>query len=169
MKLTLDRMCIQAGKLCASCEELYQNGTISDIDIDVGKVLMKIAKSQKFLSNISLFRIIETDSTILLITGPGDTEKLERAKDFVAKSLGEVDKREFVFLDKTKNPKKFIEGLIGSDLLVSTSTVFLPPFSDKELKVQVKKDNKNKLKIINADLSKITKAFLGMEAHYAFV
>ena len=23
MKLTLDRMCIQAGKLCASCEELY--------------------------------------------------------------------------------------------------------------------------------------------------
>ncbi len=169
MKLTLDRMCIQTGKLCASCEELYQQDVISDIDIDVGKVLMKIAKSQKFLSNISIFNIIETDSTILLVTAPGDSEKLERAKEFVARSLAEVDKREFAFLDKTRNPKKFIEGLIGSDLIVSTSTVFLPPFSDKELKVQVKKDNKNKLKLINKDLSTITQALLGMNAHYSFV
>lgn len=169
MKLTLDRMCIQTGKLCPSCEELYQKEIISDIDIDVGKVLMKIAKSQKFLANISIFNIIETESTVLLVTAPGDTEKIVRAKEFVLKSLAEVDNREFAFLDKTKNPKKFIEGLIGSDLLVGTSTVFLPPFSDKELKIQVKKDNKNKLKIFNKDLSTITRALLGMDAHYSFV
>ncbi|OLS23046.1 MAG: hypothetical protein HeimC2_27860 [Candidatus Heimdallarchaeota archaeon LC_2] len=169
MKLTLDRMCIQAGKLCASCEELYQQELISDIDIDVGKVLMKVAKSQKFLSNISIYNIIETESTIIIITAPGDKEKLDRAGSFLLNNLAEIDKRDFIFLVKTKNPNKFIEGLIGSELLVGTSTVFLPPFSDKELKVQVKKDNKNKLKIVGKDLSKVTKALLGINAHYAFV
>ena len=92
-----------------------------------------------------------------------------RAAPAINSKFSEKDKRSLIFLEQTKNPKKFIEGLIGSDLLVSTSTVFLPPFSEKELKVQVKKSNKSKLKILSDDLSKITKALLGMEAHYSFV
>ncbi|MFV2014500.1 MAG: hypothetical protein ACC656_03665, partial [Candidatus Heimdallarchaeota archaeon] len=158
-------MCIQSGRLCATCEKLYQNEEITDIDIDVGQILMNTAKSQKFLSNITILNIVETKNTVFLISKVGEREKLLRAYPTIIAKFNEKDKRSLVFLEKTKNPKKFIEGLIGSDMLVSTSTVFLPPFSEKELKVQVKKSNKIKLKILADDLSKVTKALLGMEAH----
>jgi hypothetical protein len=169
MKLTLDRMCIQSGKLCASCDKLYQNEEISDIDIDFGKILMNTAKSQKFLSNITILQIVETEHQIFIITNIEDKRKLQRAGVSLMSSFKGVDNRDVLFLEKTKNPKKFIEGLIGPELLVSTSTVFLPPFSEKELKVKIKKDNKSKLKILADDLSKLTQALLGMEAHYSFV
>jgi hypothetical protein len=169
MKLTLDRMCIQSGKLCASCEKLYQNEEITDIDIDFGKILMNVAKSQKFLSNITVLKIVETEHAIFIITNIEDKIKLQRSGDTLLSNFKGLDNRDVIFLEKTKNPKKFIEGLIGPELLVSTSTVFLPPFSEKELKVKVKKDNKNKLKILADDLSKLTKVLLGMEAHYSFV
>lgn len=169
MKLTLDRMCIQSGRLCASCEQLYQDDVISDIDIEVGKILMNTAKSQKFLSNITVLKIVETKTTVFVLSKVGDGAKLLRAAPTISSVFNQKDKRPLVFLEQTKNPKKFIQGLIGTELLVSTSTVFLPPFSEKELKVQVKKSNKSKLKILADDLSKVTTALLGMDAHYSFI
>ncbi|MCE7735104.1 MAG: hypothetical protein GPJ54_09520 [Candidatus Heimdallarchaeota archaeon] len=169
MKLTLDRMCIQSGRLCASCDKLYQNDVISDIDIEIGKILMNTAKSQKFLSNITILKIVETQRTVFVISKVGDVEKLLRAASAINSVFSQKDKRALIFLEKTKNPKKFIQGLIGIELLVSTSTVFLPPFSEKELKVQVKESNKSKLRILSEDLSKITNALLGMDAHYSFI
>ena len=169
MKLTLDRMCLQSGRLCASCEQLYDDDVISDIDINIGKILMNTAKSKKFLSNITILKVVETQTTVFVISKVGDGEKLLRAAPVITSAFNDKDKRALVFLEQTKNPKKFIEGLIGTELLVSTSTVFLPPFSEKELKVQVKKSNKSKLKILADDLSKVTNALLGMDAHYSFV
>ncbi len=162
-------MCIQSGRLCASCEQLYQNDVISDIDIEIGKILMNTAKSQKFLSNITILKVVETRTTVFVLSKVGDGVKLIRAAPSINSVFSAKDKRKLVFLEKTKNPKKFIEGLIGTELLVSTSTVFLPPFSEKELKVQVKKSNKSKLKILSEDLSEVTNALLGMDAHYSFV
>ena len=169
MKLTLDRMCIQTGNLCNTCASRLEKGEISEIDISVGKTLINIAKSQKFLANITVNTIVETEETVYIIVSASDKEKIMTAYDFVAGQLATIDKRKYVFVGKTKNAKKLMEDVIGSDFIVGTSTVFLPPFSDKELKVQVKKEKKDVLKIPAAELSRLTNQMLGMNAHYAFV
>lgn len=160
-------MCVSTGNLCASCTARFNNGDISDIDIAVGKALLAVAKSQRFLSNITLERIVTTQDSVVLIVKKGDKEKLDRAGNHLLERLQAVDKRKFTFLDETKNPKALVEMLIGTDNVVSTSTVFLPPFSDKEIKIKLKKGSENDLQINQQELSQITKILLGMNAHFS--
>lgn len=169
MKLTLDRMCIQTGNLCNTCSSRLESGEIGEIDIKVGKTFINIAKSQKFLANITIYSIVETDDAVYVIVNGADKEKILTALDFVLQQLATIDNRDYVFIGKTKNAKKLMEDVLGSDFIVGTSTVFLPPFSDKELKVQVKKENKDHLKVPAEQLSILTTQLLGMNAHYAFV
>jgi hypothetical protein len=162
-------MCIQSGRLCATCEELYDVGEITDIDIDFGKVLMNVAKSQRFLSDITVNKMIETTNKIFLIVKKGDREKCERAKSELDSQFAAVDKRPVYYIEKIKNAKQLLDELLNPIIPVGTSTVFLPPFSEKELKIQVHKQDKDKLEMKADELSIITKALLDMNSHYVFV
>jgi hypothetical protein len=169
VKLTLDRMCITSGKLCNTCEERFDKGEISQIDIDVGNTLLNIAKSQRFLSDITVLRIIETSKSIYIITKKGDAIKLEQAGEHLENQLLRIKNKKFTYFDKTKNAKKLLSDLLTPVIPVGNSTVILPPDGDKELKVQIKKSDKEKLNIQSDELSRITSALLGMNCHYSYV
>lgn len=162
-------MCIQTGKLCNNCQEKYDKGEITDLDIEIGKELMNLTKSVKYLSNITLLKIILTSDLVYLIVGKGDKEKLERARDQLLPKLHKIDKRTFIILEKTKNAKRLIEELLTPIMPVGSSIVLLPPDGLKELKIQIKKQDKDEIKISANELSKLTEILLGMSAHYAYV
>ena len=161
-------MCIQTGRLCQNCEDLFDEGEIADIDIDFGKILMDAAKSHKFLSKITVNNIIETKNRIILIVKKGDKEKFLRAKKYLSSQFSKVDERSAVYLEKTRSAKQLLEDILSPIIPMGTSTIFLPSFSEKELKVQVKKADKESIMAAD-ELSVITKAILGMNAHYAYV
>ena len=60
-------MCIQTGKLCNNCQDKLDSGEITNLDIEIGKELMNIAKSVKFLSNITLLKTKNREKYNLLI------------------------------------------------------------------------------------------------------
>ena len=167
MKLTLDRMCIQTGRLCTSCEDLFEKGDISDIDIDFGKILMNVAKSQRFLSNVTVTKMVETKNKVFVIVSKGDKQKFLQAGDHLTKQFSTVDSRDIVYLEGTKNVKRLIEELLMPVVPTGISTIFLPSFDEKELKIQVKKQDKENL-MSTEELSVITNALLGINAHYAY-
>ncbi len=68
--------------------------TINDIDIRIGKILMNTAKSQKFLSNITILKVVETKTTVFVLSKVGDGEKLIRARPTIYSVFQEKDKRE---------------------------------------------------------------------------
>ena len=161
-------MCVQTNKLCSSCQDLYDSGRISDLDIEFGKVMMNITKSLRFLSDVTIEKIIETTKTVFVVVKKGEKEKFDRAKDNLKKSLKVIDPRRFEFIDKIKNPKVLIERLLSPIIPNSISTVFLP-FSEKELKVQVKRTDKENINMSEEELSVLTNALVGMGAHYSYI
>ena len=81
MKLTLDRMCVTSGKLCVRCQTLYDNGDIDKIDVDLGKAFLNVAKTQRFLSDITIYKIVETANRVYIVVKKGEAAKLYRAGD----------------------------------------------------------------------------------------
>ena len=61
-------MCIQTGKLCNSCQAKMDDGKISKIDVQIGKILMNVGKSRRFLHEIEILKVIETDASIYIIS-----------------------------------------------------------------------------------------------------
>jgi len=168
MKLTLDRLCITSKRLCNNCQKKLDNGKVSELDIEISNILLNSAKSQKYLNSISVTNIIETSNTIYIIVKAGDLKPLLRAGNHLDKQLKTYKNKNYTFVEGTKNTKKLVEHLLSPIIPISTSTVMLPPDGDKELKVQVKKGDKSSL-LPSLELSQVTRAILGMYAHYTYV
>ena len=169
MKLTLDRLCISSRRICPQCQAKIDNGVAGQIDIEIGNILLNVAKSQKYLSKLSLTNIIETKKTIYLVVKKGDVERLKHAGDHLEKQLKEYKDKNYVFIEKTKSAKKLLDDLLAPIVPVATSTIMLPPDGDKELKVQIKEKEKDQVKLSSTELSQVTRAILGLYAHYSYV
>lgn len=169
MKLTLDRLCISSRRICPNCQKKIDKGLAGQIDIEIGNILLNVAKSQKYLSKLRLTNIIETDNSIYLVVAPGQVKMLENAGEHLKNKLKEYNDKDYVYLEKTDKPQKLVEDLLAPVNPVGTSTVMLPPDGEKELKVKIKKSDKDKNKISAIELSQVTKAILGLYAHYSYV
>ena len=169
MQLTLDSLCISSKKLCTSCQSKLENHEISQIDIEIGNILLNFAKENKYLNTIKVKNIINSHDTVYIILGQGDKEKIVRAGVKLENLLKGYINKNFNFIETTKNPKKLIKDLISPIIPISTSTIMLPPDWSKELKVQINKREKTDLQISSNNLSIVTEAVLGFYAHYSYV
>ncbi|MCY3410805.1 MAG: hypothetical protein INQ03_04120 [Candidatus Heimdallarchaeota archaeon] len=168
MKLTLDRMCISTNKLCNKCQDAMNAGDITEIDVEFGKILMNLAKSNKFLSDLTVLKIIETEEHIFIMVKKGQLDKLLRVNAQLMEHFSLRGTRGLTYLEKTKSSKVLIENLVEPIKPVSNSTVIIPPDGTKEIKVIFKKEDKDRLKISSDEASQVTLSILGMNTHFIF-
>lgn len=169
MKLTLDRMCIQTKKLCPTCQNLMDKGEISEFDIELGNVLMNLAKSNKYLNDLTVLKLVETDLHVFVIVQKGQIAKVKRAENQIFAKLENILKRKIIYLEKTKSPRVLLDFLLHPIKVISNSIMIIPPDGDKEIKVQIKKKFKEEVPISMNEASKLTKALLGMDTHFVYV
>lgn len=169
MKLTLDRMCIQTKKLCPTCQNLMDKGEISEFDIEMGNVLMNLAKSNKYLNDLTVLKLVETDLHVFVIVQKGQIAKVKRAENQIFAKLENILKRKIIYLEKTKSPRVLLDFLLHPIKVISNSIMIIPPDGDKEIKVQIKKKFKEEVPISMNEASKLTKALLGMDTHFVYV
>lgn len=169
MKLTLDRMCIQTKKLCTTCQNLMDKGEISEFDIELGNVLMNLAKSNKYLNDLTVLKLVETDLHVFVIVQKGQIAKVKRAENQISAKLENILKRKIIYLEKTKSPRVLLDFLLHPIKVISNSIMIIPPDGDKEIKVQIKKKFKEEVPISMNEASKLTKALLGMDTHFVYI
>ena len=169
MKLTLDRMCIQTKKLCASCIELMDKGEVSEFDVTFGNILMNLAKSNKYLNDLTVTKIVPTEKNIFVIVKKGHLSKVDKAEEQIMEKLGRNERRNIRFLEKSKSAKTLLEGVLAPIKPLSSTIVIIPPDGTKELKVQIKEKDKKSLFYAAAEISKLTKSVLGMDSHFVYV
>ncbi len=169
MKLTLDRMCITTNDLCLTCSKKIKTGEAGQLDIEIGKVIIHAAKQNKELNSITLNKIIVTRKGAYLIINPGDKAKFEKSGAVLMNTLSDAVGNDVFLIEMPTKVSKLVEDLISPVEPVRTSTVFIPPFGEKEIKVQIKKEDKPNLPMTQDVLSSITKELFGMNAHYAYV
>ncbi len=167
MKLPICLIDAQTNTLCRKCNQLLREGKISDIDIEISKILLDLSKTEREIKNIVFYSAIELDEVVLIITRHQDVPIL--SKNEVMDKINQFVHKDVRFLERTKDPKKLVESLIHPIPVLNVSTLYLPPFSDKEYKIEISKKHKNKLPIPEEVVVQTVTSVLETEAYIEYL
>ncbi|MFW9853322.1 MAG: hypothetical protein ACFFDS_10275 [Candidatus Thorarchaeota archaeon] len=167
MKLPICLIDVQTNTLCRKCNQLLREGKISNIDIEISKVLLDLSKIERELKSIAFYSAIELDEVVLIITRHQDVPFLSK-KEIIDK-IKQVVYKEIRFLERTKDPKKLVESLLHPIPILNVSTLYLPPFSDKEYKIEISKEYKNQLPIPEEVVVQTVTSVLETEAYIEYL
>lgn len=167
MKLPICVIDAQTNTLCRKCKQLYRDGKISDIDIEISKIIIDASKSNKNLKNISFYSSYELSDVVMIITRKQDIDILSSSE--IVDKIKQNTHKEVRFLEKTNDPRKLIESLLDPVPIINLSTLYIPPHSDKEYKIEIGKQFKDKLPIPEEVIVQTVTSVLGTEAYIEFV
>jgi transcription antitermination factor NusA-like protein len=167
VKLPICLIDAQTNTLCRKCKQLLRDGRISDIDIEISKILLDLSNTERDIKNIAFYSAIELDEVVILITRHQDVPLLSK-KEIIDK-IKQVVYKEIRFLERTKDPKKLVESLLHPIPILNVSTLYLPPFSDKEYKIEISKKYKNQLPIPEEVVVQTVTSVLETEAYIEYL
>jgi len=167
VKLPICLIDAQTNTLCRKCKQLHREGRISDTDIEISKLLIELSKSNKNLKDIAFYSSYELSDVIMIITRRQDVQILS-SPDVLDQIKAYVHK-EIRFLEKTNDPKKLVESLLDPIPVVNVTTLYLPPFSDKEYKIEISKNYKDELPIPEEIVVQTVTSVLNTNAYIEFV
>jgi len=64
VKLPICLIDAQTNTLCRKCKQLYREGKINDIDIELSQLLIELSKSNKNLKDIAFYSAIELEDVV---------------------------------------------------------------------------------------------------------
>jgi transcription antitermination factor NusA-like protein len=167
VKLPICLIDAQTNTLCRKCKQLLRDGRISDIDIEISKILLDLSNTERDIKNVAFYSAIELDEVVIIITRHQDVPLLSKKE--VIDKIKQVVYKEIRFLERTKDPKKLVESLLHPIPILNVSTLYLPPFSDKEYKIEISKKYKNQLPIPEEVVVQTVTSVLETEAYIEYL
>lgn len=166
MRLPVCLIDAQTNTLCRKCKQLYREGKINDSDIELSKILVALSKGNKAMKDIALYSSVELEDVIILVTRKQDVPILSRPE--VIDKIMQYSQKEVRFLEKTNDPRRLVESLIHPVPVAKVSTLYIPPFSDKEYKIEIDKKYKQELPIPESVIIQTVHSVLNTEAYIEF-
>ena len=167
MKLPICLIDAQTNTLCRKCKQLYREGKINDIDIELSKILLDLSKGNKNLKNVAFYSSVELEDVVILVTRKQDVPHLSNPETL--KKIEQYSQKEIRFLERTSDPKKLVESLLYPIPVVNVSTLYLPPFSEKEYKIEIDKKYKDELPIPEEVIVQTVSSVLETEAYVEYL
>jgi transcription antitermination factor NusA-like protein len=167
LKLPICLIDAQTNTLCRKCKQLYREGKINDIDIELSKVLIELSKGNKNLKDIAFYSSFELEDVVIIVTRKQDVPLLSNPE--ILKKIEQNVQKEIRFLERTNDPKKLVESLLHPIPVVNVSTLYLPPFSEKEYKIEIEKKYKNELPIPEEVIVQTVTSVLNTEAYVEYL
>ncbi|MCG3218976.1 MAG: hypothetical protein KAR35_08215 [Candidatus Heimdallarchaeota archaeon] len=169
--LPICTICAKSGRLCRNCQIKLRNNEISQTDIDVSKILAMFTKQFPATKNLKINKIVETSQGIFIIVGKNQKVIFGDIND--PSSLAAKVKKEatsnMVVLEKTKNSSKIVEELLLPIEPVQLTTLTIPPFGEEEIKVKLKKTDKENMPFNEDQINEVLKAVSNQHAYFIYV
>jgi len=151
----------KTGILCAKCQAKLSAGQISNSDIVVSKVLVKLAESTPELNKAALLRSYEVEGSYVLEMEQADAA-LVRSKPEIKQKLEDMLKGKVWVIGSSNSDRRFLEELFYPIRILTVNTVWLPDGS-KLTKVIIPGRRPERLRGEIEVLKKIVKQVKGIE------
>lgn len=167
MKLPVCLIDAQTNTLCRKCKQLYREGKLEDSDIELSKIFVELSKTNKAIKDIAFYSSVELENVLMIVTRKKDVPILSSPE--VMGEIMQYSHKEIRFLEKTNDPRRLVESLIQPIPVNKVSTVYIPPFSDKEYKIEIGSEYKNSLPIPENVIIQTVSSVLNSEAFIEYV
>ncbi|MCX8184600.1 MAG: transcription elongation factor NusA [Sulfolobales archaeon] len=129
MKIPLDQLCVRSGVLCPRCEALVKSSAITELDLEVMKVLLKTESipDYKFLRDSEYIRSVNLGSVLIVQLNTPSIGVDQRSLVKLSKHLESYFKTRVRVVDaKNASTKDLVRNIIQPARVLGVNTLWLP-------------------------------------------
>jgi transcription antitermination factor NusA-like protein len=112
--------------LCPKCRKKLEKGEISELDLEVGKLLVSMEDEYPPLQNVFFHKAVESDGVMALFVGRGDIAKILSYGGKIIKNLERDTKKMVRVLESNSDERKFLEDLFAPMTILTVNRIWLP-------------------------------------------
>ncbi len=167
MKTELCQFCLRSGILCPKCKKKLEKGEVSNLDLEVGRLLMSMEEEYPPLQNVYFHKSVESNGVLAIFVGPGDIAKILSYGGKIIKSLEQKTKKTIRVLETISDERKFLEDLFAPMTVLTINRIWLPDGSTETRVILKGSERRWSSKYINA-LKEIAKKTQGLTLRVEF-
>lgn len=129
MRIPLDQLCVRSGVLCPRCETLVRNGSVTELDLEVMRLLLKAegAPDYRFLREAEYIRSVNLGGVVVVQLNIPASGVDHRSLLKLAKYLeGGLNARVRVIDTKSTSTKDLVRSVIQPARVLGVNTLWLP-------------------------------------------
>jgi transcription antitermination factor NusA-like protein len=153
-------MCLKSGILCTSCNDKLKSGKITEAEVRVAEILLRLSGERKQLRDVSVKKVIESGGMVVIICGQGDAAKVIGASGQNAKRLEKELSKRVMVVEEAGDMKEFVRNVLKPVQVLSISALYK---QGMEI-IKVATGDRRAQKISSSDFSRIMKAIYGKDA-----
>lgn len=127
MRIPLDQLCVKSGVLCPRCESLVKSGSVTELDIEVMRALLKAesAPDFRFLRDSGYIRSVKLGSIVVIQLDVPNADSRTLLK--LAKHLeSELSSRVRIVNAKNISARDLVRSVIQPARVLGVNTLWLP-------------------------------------------
>lgn len=105
-------VCLKSDILCQGCERKLKEGKISPKDIEVSRILFKLAHKHPGLDKVNFKRTIESGKFTVLVVGPGEIKLIVGRGGNIIKQLQRQLGTKIRVIEEGASPRKLAQDIL---------------------------------------------------------
>jgi transcription antitermination factor NusA-like protein len=148
MSLPICTICAKTGVLCSVCEEKLKDGRISELDVELSKILYKLGKGE-----IGFDRAIDTKKFIIVLTQKENIGKIiGKSGDNIRQLSKDLGKQ--IRVIGTGDLQETIYDFVAPARILSINTVYKPDGTTLR-RVRINRKDRKKLRMSLKEIEKL--------------
>jgi len=167
VKAELCQFCLRSGILCPKCKKKVEKGEISELDLEIGRLLVSLEDEHPTLQDVHFYKAVETDGVLAVFVGQGQIAKILSYGGKIIKFLERKTKKTIRVLEYRSNERKFLEDLFAPTSILTINRIWLPDGTTETRVILRGRERKKDSKYIRA-LKEIAKQAQGITLRIEF-
>ena len=126
MKAKLCQFCLRSGILCSRCRAKLERGEVTQLDLEVARLLVSIEDKYPLLQDVFFHKAVEADNVLAILVGRGDAGKILSYGGRIIRFLESKVGKDVRILEYNTSERKFLEDLFAPLTILTINKIWLP-------------------------------------------
>ncbi|MCJ7478793.1 MAG: hypothetical protein MUP63_01285 [Candidatus Nanohaloarchaeota archaeon QJJ-7] len=136
MQTPLCSVCLENDDiLCNGCRSKLDDGDITQVDVDLSRLLYRLSDKIGTLEDITIKRTVQTSNAVVILTGKGDGPKVVGRDGRVVKKIADEFDKSIRVVEDTGEVTEVVDKLLSPVEYEGIRTVYRPDGEEKKVTV----------------------------------
>jgi transcription antitermination factor NusA-like protein len=167
VRTELCQFCLRSGILCSKCKRKVERGEVSQVDLEIGRLLTSIEDKYPPLQDVYFHKAVEADGVLAVFVSRGDIARILSYGGKIIRFLERKTGRTVRVLEKGSDDRKFLEDLFAPMSILTINRIWLPDGTTETRVILRGRERRKTSRYIRA-LRKIAKESQGISLRIEF-
>jgi len=117
---------LRSGILCSRCRAKLERGEVTQLDLEVARLLVSIEDKYPLLQDVFFHKAVEADNVLAILVGRGDAGKILSYGGRIIRFLESKVGKDVRILEYNTSERKFLEDLFAPLTILTINKIWLP-------------------------------------------